>query len=341
MPRCWSTLLVGLVLVAGASAQLAVAQDKSDAWKGTTLDPKWHVTVMGDAQPEANSVRVDNGTIHIIAGGSDIWTDNDNGVFLWQPANGDFQAVIEIRSLKKISDDLNSTKVGVMVRSSLDIHAPHAYMITMPKGTHIQARTAVGEQAGPSSGDAGRLDWGDGSGNGPTMHMRLTRLGNKFTAQRSFDGGATWERIHDADHPDTDTIQVDLPDDVVMGIMVGAIHGPDDTTLTEAVVGPFQYTQLATRPTQNGLLAVTAVDANGKPVAGSFLIIKKQDGTVAGTTKNDLTDPATSNTGSFFLPPGAYTVTAAGDLFNDGTPVPVEIKTGEVVEIKAVVGAPK
>jgi hypothetical protein len=293
---------------------------------------------MGDAQPETNTVTVENGTLRIVAGGSDIWTDNDNGIFLWQPANGDFQAVLEIRSLKKISDDLNSQKVGVMVRSSLDIHAPHAFMIAMPKGTHIQARTAVGEQAGPASGDAGRLPWGDGTGNGPTMHMRLTRLGNKYTAQRSFDGGKTWERIHDTDHPDTDIIEVDLPDDVVMGIMVGAIHGMDDTTLTEAVVGPFQYTQLATRPTTNGLLAAIAVDANGKPVEGGSLIVKKGTDVVATT----VTDPGSSNTGSFFLPPGQYTIEAAEtDTLSAGTPVPVEIKTGQVQDLKVAAGKPK
>jgi hypothetical protein len=335
MPRFWSTLLVGLALVAGTSAPLALAQDKSDAWKGTTLDPKWHVTVMGDAQTQENGIVVDNGTIRITAGGSDIWNDNDNGLFLWQPANGDFQAVIEIRTLKMVSE---STKVGIMVRPSTDLHAAHAYMIAMPKGTHIQARTAVGESAGPGSGDAGRLTWGDGSGNGPTMHMRLTRTGNLFKSERSFDGGKTWERVHDADHPDTDTVQVQMPDDVVMGIALSAINADAGTEeATEAVLGPFQYTQLATRPTQNGLLAVTAVDANGKPVADTYLVVRKGND-IVGTTR---TDPGPSNTGSFFLPPGAYTVTALGEVLNDGKPVPVEIKTGEVVEIKAVVGAPK
>jgi hypothetical protein len=335
MPRFWSAVWVGLALVAGSTARLALAQEKGDAWKGTTLDPKWHVTVMGDAQTETNGIVVDNGTIRITAGGTDIWNDNDNGLFLWQPANGDFQAVIEVRTLKMISD---STKVGIMVRPSLDNHSAHIYMIAMPKGTHLQARTAVGESAGPSSGDAGRLSWGDGTGSGPTMLMRLTRTGNTFKSERSFDGGVTWERLHDADHPDTDTIEVQMPDDVVMGIAVSAINADVGTTdSTEAVLGPFQFTELAPRVSLNGLLAATAVDANGKPVADTYLVVRKGND-VVGTT---LTDPGPSNTGSFFLAPGTYTVTAAGDTFSDGKPVPVEIVTGQVVDIKATVGAPK
>jgi hypothetical protein len=335
MQRFWMPLLIGLALLAGGPARVALAQDKGDAWKGTTLDPKWHVTVWGDAQTETNGVVVDNGTIRITAGGSDIWNDNDNGVFLWQPANGDFQAVIEVRTLKMISD---STKVGIMVRPSTDLHAAHIYMIAMPKGTHLQARTAVGESAGPSSGDAGRLPWGDGTGSGPTMLMRLTREGNKFTSARSFDGGTTWERLHDADHPDTDTIELQMPDDVVMGIAVSAINADSGTTdSTEAVLGPFQFTQLATRPTQNGLLAANVVDANGKPVPDTFLVVRKGND-VVGTTQ---TDPGPSNTGSFFLAPGMYTVTASGEAFNDGQPMPVEIKTGQIADIKVTVGAPK
>jgi hypothetical protein len=123
-----------------------------------------------------------------------------------------------------------------------------------------------------------------------------------------------------------------------MGIAVSAINADVGTTdSTEAVLGPFQYTQLATRPTQNGLLAATAVDANGKPVADTYLVVRKGND-IVGTTQ---TDPGLSNTGSFFLAPGSYTVTAASDVLNNGTPVPVEIKTGEVTEIKAVVGAPR
>src|SRR2546425_351967 len=79
---------LALILGVGATAAFADTFSPSgDDWKGTTLNSKWHVTVMGDAQPETNTVTVKDGTLSIVAGGSDIWNDNDNGIFLWQPAN--------------------------------------------------------------------------------------------------------------------------------------------------------------------------------------------------------------------------------------------------------------
>jgi len=318
-----------------------VFSPQSDDWKGTTLSSKWHLTIMGDAQTEPNAIDVNDGTLKIHAGGTEFFASADNGLFLWQPANGDFVATLEIRSLTKISDDLNSSKVGILVRPTLDIHGPDVFALTMPKGTHLQSRPDVGGDEGPASGDAGRLSWGDGTGSGPTMLLRLTREGDKFTSARSFDGGKTWGRLHDDEHPDTDTVEVKMGDDVLVGIGVSAIHGTSDTTMVDAVVGPFQFTQTASRPTTNGLLVMTAVDANGKPVDGGYLIVKKGADVVA-TTRTDLVDPGASNTGALFLPPGQYTEEAGEtDLNNAGTPVPLEIKTGDVQDLKVVVGAAK
>jgi hypothetical protein len=342
----WFGAIVALVVAGpriGSTQGTTPAADVSplsDSWKGNTLDPKWHVTLVGDAQTQENKIEVNDGTIKITAGGSEWFDVRDNGLFLWQPANGDFQATIEIRTLKKISE---SSKVGIMVRPDMDKNAPYVYALAMPKGTHLQGRTAVGENAGPSSGDAGRLPWGDLSGDGPTMWMRLTRTGNSFKCERSFDG-KTFGRVHDDDHkdPDTDVMEVVMPDDVLVGIAVTAISLDVGTTdPTEAVVGPFQFTQIATRPTTNGLLAATVVDANGSPVPDGFLIVKK--GTeVVGTTKNEVTDPATSNTGSFFLAPGLYTIEAGEtDTNAAGTPVPFEVKTGKTEDLKVKAGAAK
>jgi hypothetical protein len=89
----------------------------------------------------------------------------------------------------------------------------------------------------------------------------------------------------------------------------------------------------------------TGVDANGKPLDGSYLIVKK--GTdVVGTTLTDMVDgsPDTgySNTASFFLPPGQYTVeTGETDLNKAGVPVPFEIKTGGIQDLKVTAGAAK
>lgn len=333
-------LLVGSIRARPAGADTFVPQ--SDDWKGSTLDlSKWHFSVWGDAQQSEHSAEIKDSALHIIAGGSDIWGDNDNGVFLWQPANGDFQATLEVRSVKMIG---STTPVGIMVRPSTDQHAPEVMVKAVPIGTHLHYRTDFGGQTGPGTSSSGSLPWGDGSGNGPTIMLRLTRTGKTFTASRSDDGGKTWGTLHDADNADKDMVDVDMPDDVLVGIATCAVFDPTgtDRPTTEAVVGPFTVTQTAARPTTNGLVALTAVTDKGDFAPGAFFVIKDKDGKEAGTTKNDITDPATSNTGSFFLPPGMYTVeTGETDQFAASVPVPLEIKTGETQDLKITVGKAK
>src|SRR3954468_12433190 len=106
-PGMWTAAcraaMLAVVLIAGAGARTALAQTTppptftptADDWKGTTLHPKWHATILGDAQSQESSVTVKDGLLTLVAGGSDMNSTADNGIFLWQPANGDFQATIE------------------------------------------------------------------------------------------------------------------------------------------------------------------------------------------------------------------------------------------------------
>jgi hypothetical protein len=130
---------------------------------------------------------------------------------------------------------------------------------------------------------------------------------------------------------------VQLPDDVLVGIMYSS-HNTGE--VGEAVVGPIQFTQTATRATSNGLIAATATDENGKPVSDVGLVVTKGNDRV-GTSVNEAASLA-SNTASFFLQPGTYSVqTAENDTLNAGTPVPFEIKTGQAQELKVKIGKAK
>jgi len=337
--------VLAIALMGGGGLRPAGAETfatPSDDWKGDKLDlSKWHLTAWGDAQESEHSAEIKDGALHIIAGGSDMWGDNDNGVFLWQPANGDFQATLEIRSVKMIG---GTTPVGIMVRPSTDLHAPEIMAKAVPAGTNLQHRDEVGGDTGPSTGGTNSLPWGDSTGNGPTIMLRLTRTGKTFVASRSDDGGKTWGPLHGADNLDKDMVDLDMPDDVLVGIATCAVFDPTqaDKPTTEAVVGPFTFTQTSARPTTNGLVALTAVNDKNEPAPGAFLIVKDKDGKEVGTTKNDVTDPAASNTGSFFLPPGTYTVEAGDtDMFAAGVPVPFEIKTAGVQDLPVTVGKAK
>jgi hypothetical protein len=145
--RTWrlAAAVLAVLLVGGISARPAGADTfvpQSDDWKGSTVDlSKWHFTAWGDAQLSEHSATIKDGALHIIAGGSDIWNDNDDGVFLWQPANGDFQATLEVRSVKMIG---STTPVGIMVRPNTDLHAPEVMAKAVPIGTNLQHRDDVG-----------------------------------------------------------------------------------------------------------------------------------------------------------------------------------------------------
>jgi hypothetical protein len=206
----WAGAIVALALLGGVGIRTAYTQGTtppasplSDDWKGDKLDTtRWHVTVMGDAQDQENSYTVQNGLLHLKAGGSDIWGNGDNGLYLWQPANGDFQVTLEIHNIQRTDA---SAKVGVMVRTSLDKFSPNVFMQAMPKGGNMQVRQPgvdiSGDDTGPGSSCPGDecVKWGDPDNedpNRPVILQRLTRTGKSFKAERSYDGGKTWGGLH-------------------------------------------------------------------------------------------------------------------------------------------------
>jgi hypothetical protein len=315
----------------------------SDTWKGDKLDPKWHITLHGDAQDFASesSVKVENGLLRLRVQSGEYWNDNDNGMFIWQPANGDFEIGLEMRSITK--DSSEAAKVGIMVRESLDRFSPNVFQQAMPKGHNMQVRKAIGETTGPGSGCGGDncVEWGDNSGDISTMQTilkRLTRTGKIFKADYSEDGGKTWKAQHEGDLAGQDTQEVEMPDDVLVGI---GVTGTDPGAPTEAVVGAFVFTQLATRPTGKGLVALTGTDEGGTPVPDTGIEVLKGTDVVASSVHPDFS--FASNTASFFLEPGAYTVrTAENDTYAAGAPQPIEIKAGALEpEMKLKVGKAK
>jgi hypothetical protein len=336
--------LTALVLAGSVVLRTGFAQESplSDAWKGDKLDAKWHVTVLGDAQDQESSIKVENGALRIRGGGSDIWGNNDNGIFIWQPANGDFQVTLEMRGLKRTDP---SAKVGIMVRSSLDRSAVNTFLQGMPKGGALQSRLEFGVDSGPGSGCPGAdcNPWGDPDTSDlvdnpmPTILQRLTRIGKNIKAERSYDGGKTWVGLRKGSLAERDVATIDLPDDVLVGIGYTSHNSGE---VGEALLGPITFVQTAARPTDNGLIAGLAVDANGKPVPDVNLVVKKGNDVIGRSGFDD--GDIRSNTASFFLKPGAYTIeTAESDVLSAGTPVPFEIKTGQVVDLKVVVGKAK
>jgi hypothetical protein len=134
---------------------------------------------------------------------------------------------------------------------------------------------------------------------------------------------------------DRDQAEIEFPDDVLVGIALTSHNAGQEG---EAVVGPIRFTQTAARPTTNGLVALTAVDADGAPVPDVGIeVLKASD--IQGTSVGDVW---ASNTASFFLPPGTYTARVPeDDYYEAGEAVQFEVKTGEVQVLKVKVGKEK
>jgi hypothetical protein len=67
-----------------------------------------------------------------------------------------------------------------------------------------------------------------------------------------------------------------------------------------------------------------------------------RDGNEVGNTKLDAATVPTSNTGSYFLSPGTYTVEAGEtDLTKASTPMTFTVETAKVKDLNVLVGAAK
>ena len=123
-----------------------------------------------------------DGSIVMGGGGADIWAAADQFRFAYKQLNGDGSITARVDSLVQADP---WTKVGVMIRETLDAGSKHAAVVVTPgngvsfvRRPHRQCRQRAGE-----------------SDRSPAPYwVRLTRKGNTFTAQRSADG-STWMSI--------------------------------------------------------------------------------------------------------------------------------------------------
>ena len=192
--------LMGLLLI---SATLRTAADPLPApWKSQDIG---HVGVPG-------SVSFAKGVWTVQASGEDIFGPADSFRFVYLPLKGDGE--ITARVVQYQRRDM-WTKVGVMVRESLDPGARFADILVTPdKGGEFQWRTQTG----------GATDTSDQTPSPTPYWVRLTRKGDLITGFLSKDG-ATWEeRGHET---------IKMASDALVGLCVTS-HKNDQ--LTEAQI---------------------------------------------------------------------------------------------------------
>lgn|GEM_PF-1511463 len=318
--RTWGLLASVLLLLLTLPAY---AGSLSDDFSGASLDPKWTVSVLGDAKTQPASATVVGGKLKLVAAGTDITGSSDNGIFVWQPATGDFRITLKLESFTSPDP---SAKLGLWIRQDLDNTGPNVMPMAMPKGLHIQGRDTRGGSTTPDS--TGRIAWtdsntSDNNGDAPVW-IRVTRTGNDFKMEVSFDG-TTWVPPHDPKYASKDVRTVAMPPAVLVGI--GMTSHNKSTTAT-GIVDDFTFEQISGGPAAGqGFATAYAVDANGFPVTAGVTLAqggKVVAGGISGT-------PA--------LLPAGEVVANAASLTLKGTPVTGNIPDGGAVAL-AVPTAP-
>jgi hypothetical protein len=164
-----------------------------------------------------------DGTILMGGGGADIWNNADQFRFAYKQLSGDGSIVVRVDSLAATDP---WTKVGVMIRESLEAGSRHAAVVVTPSnGVSFLSRSAT-DGASVQINQAGLV---------APCWVKLTRTGSNFTAQRSADGVAWTSITADAA---ASTVTVAMAADVYIGLAV--------TSHNTAAQTSAQFSQVAT-----------------------------------------------------------------------------------------------
>lgn len=145
----------------------------------------------------AGNASASGGRFTVQGSGTDIWGTADAFRFVYQPLTGDGTITALVSSLTNTDA---WTKSGVMIRASLTAGSPHATMVvSAAHGLAFQRRLASG----------GTSTHTGGSGSTVPYWVRISRIGNVFTASSS-SNGTNWTVLS------TDTIQ--MPSQVYIGL---------------------------------------------------------------------------------------------------------------------------
>ena len=200
---------------------------------------------------------------YVITGaGTDIWDSADQFQYVYEQLSGDLDVVAHVNSLS-FADSWS--KVGVMIRETLDSNSRHATtFVSYGKGYAFQRRVNTGSLSDHTAG---------GTGAAPGW-IRLVRAGSVFTSYRSSDG-QTWTKIGSA------TIVMSAA--VYVGIAITSHRvGLPTTALVDALrITPAQPP--ANRPPAVSL--ISPLDGTAYPAPANFTVAASAsdaDGQVTG-----------------------------------------------------------
>jgi len=140
---------------------------------------------------------------------SQMWHVCDELQFAHKTLNGDGSIITRIESI----DNANwQTKVGVMIRNTLEPSAENAaILITPADGVVFQYRTKQLEATRSVYSDLGRITL--------PYWIKLTRTGNQLMAQHSSDG-INWQTVSNEDSDHNSSIKIPMDETVHIGLTI-------------------------------------------------------------------------------------------------------------------------
>ena len=247
-----------------------------------------------------------NGTYTIVGSGADVWYSPDNFQFAHVPMTGDGRLTARVVSqVQSPAPASAAAKAGVMFRETLAGGSIHGYSeIMQSAGNEFIYRTTTNATPGASSTP----------GIAAPYWVRITRVGNLVTAERSVNG-TTW-------------VQQGSTQTITMGSTIYAGLGVTAHDATKLNTATFDNVSLVTTPTATadaysvnedttlnvatpGVLA-NDTDLNGTPltavvVSGTTGLTLNANGSFAYVPPANLTGPVT------------FTYRANNGVFNSNT----------------------
>jgi regulation of enolase protein 1 (concanavalin A-like superfamily) len=210
--------------------------------QGTAVPSPWASRDIG-SPAIAGSATFDqaSGTFSIDAAGADIWDASDQFHFVYQPLAGDGVITARVDTLGAADQ---WSKAGVMIRSSLNADAAHAYaLVSAGRGAVFQRRHSVG---GTSVATA------DATTTVAPLWLRMDRSGPTVTASMS-SNGTTWTTMG------SDTVALDAV--AYVGL---AVTSHNVAQSTSAVLSSVTVTKAGALPSP-----WASRDIGGPAIAGS------------------------------------------------------------------------
>lgn len=191
-----------------------------------TLPSPWLQADVGAVATAGNGGEA-NGAFFIQGSGADVWFAADEFHFVYRPLTNDCSITARVPYVQNVQ---NTSKAGVMIRETLATDSKHALVDVTPTttlGVEFIRRTTTGGGTGA-----------DGSPGVTAPHwVRLTRVGDSFTAYRSADGVA-WTQVGSP-------VTISMNATVFVGL---AVNSHQDGTLCQAWFDNVSWTPAAVPP---------------------------------------------------------------------------------------------